>query len=156
LEQTRAKIPSLQYQVEQNEHFLAVLVGKAPGESLLPSFTLEDFTLPPELPLLIPSELVRARPDILGAEALLHASNAEYGVAISKLYPQLNLNADLGSQALTTGALFGGGSAVWSLVGQLHNPCSIQACPLKREQLSPLSMRLRQTTSPLFWKLFAT
>jgi outer membrane protein TolC len=55
----------------KTKHFLAVLVGKAPGESLLPSFTLEDFTLPAELPLLIPSELVRARPDILGAEALL-------------------------------------------------------------------------------------
>ncbi|EIM62515.1 efflux transporter outer membrane subunit [Desulfobacter postgatei] len=132
LEQTRAKIPSLQYQLEKNEHFLAVLVGKAPGKSLLPSFTLEDFTLPPELPLLIPSELVHARPDILGAEALLHASNAEYGVAISKLYPQLNLNADLGSQALTTGALFGGGSAVWRLVGQLTQPLFNPGLPAEK------------------------
>lgn len=132
LEQTRAKLPPLRYQIQQNEHFLAVLVGKAPGESLLPSFTLEDFTLPPELPLLIPSELVRARPDILGAEALLHASNAEYGVAISKLYPQLNLSADLGSQALTTGALFGGGSAVWSLVGQLTQPLFNPGLPAEK------------------------
>ena len=132
LEQTRAKLPPLRYQLQQNEHFLAVLVGKAPGESLLPSFTLEDFTLPPELPLLIPSELVRARPDILGAEALLHASNAEYGVAISKLYPQLNLSADLGSQALTTGALFGGGSAVWSLVGQLTQPLFNPGLPAEK------------------------
>ncbi|HAR34520.1 MAG TPA: RND transporter [Desulfobacter sp.] len=132
LEQTRAKIPSLQYQLEKTEHFLAVLVGKAPGKSLLPSFTLEDFTLPPELPLLIPSELVHARPDILGAEALLHASNAEYGVAISKLYPQLNLNADLGSQALTTGALFGGGSAVWRLVGQLTQPLFNPGLPAEK------------------------
>lgn len=89
---------------------------------MLPSFTFEDFTLPPELPLLIPSELVRVRPDILGAEALLHASNAEYGVAISKLYPQFTLSADFGSLALTTGALFGGSSAVWSLVEQLTQP----------------------------------
>jgi len=132
LEQTRAKIPLLHYQLQQNQHFLAVLVGKAPGESSLPSFTLEDFTLPPELPLIIPSELVHARPDILGAEALLHASNAEYGVAISKLYPQLNLNADLGSQALTTGALFGGGSAIWSLVGQLTQPLFNPGLPAEK------------------------
>ena len=132
LEQTRAKLPLLRYQLQQNEHFLAVLVGKAPGESSLPSFTLEDFTLPPELPLLIPSELVRARPDILGAEALLHAANAEYGVAISKLYPQLNLSADLGSQALTTGALFGAGSAVWSLVGQLTQPLFNPGLPAEK------------------------
>jgi outer membrane protein TolC len=84
------------------------------------------------LPLLIPSELVHARPDILGAEALLHASNAEYGVAISKLYPQLNLNADLGSQALTTGALFGAGSAVWSLVGQLTQPLFNPGLPAEK------------------------
>lgn len=132
LEQTRAKLPLLRYELQQNKHFLAVLVGKSPGESLLLSFTLEDFTLPPELPLLIPSELVHARPDILGAEALLHASNAEYGVAISKLYPQLNLSADLGSQALTTGALFGGGSAVWSLVGQLTQPLFNPGLPAEK------------------------
>ncbi len=132
LEQTRAKLPLLRYQLQQNEHLLAVLVGKAPGESLLPSFSLEDFTLPPELPLLIPSELVRARPDILAAESLLHASNAEYGVAISKLYPQLNLSADLGTQALTTGALFGGGSAVWSLVGQLTQPLFNPGLPAEK------------------------
>jgi len=132
LEQTRAKLPPLRYQLQQNEHLMAVLVGSAPGESLLPSFTLEDFTLPSELPLLIPSELVRARPDILGAEALLHAANAEYGVAISKLYPQLNLSADLGAQALTTGALFGAGSAVWSLVGQLTQPLFNPGLPAEK------------------------
>lgn len=132
LEQTRAQLTPLRYQLQQNDHFLAVLVGRAPGERLLPSFTLEDFTLPPELPLLIPSELVHARPDILGAEALLHASNAEYGVAVSKLYPQLNLSADLGSQALTTGALFGGGSAVWSLVGQLTQPLFKPGLPAEK------------------------
>lgn len=132
LEQTRAKLPLLRNQFQQNEHLLAVLVGKAPGESLSPSFTLEDFALPPKLPLLIPSELVRARPDILGTEALLHAANAEYGVAISKLYPQLNLSADLGSLALTAGALFGGGSAVWSLVGQLTQPLFNPGLPAEK------------------------
>jgi NodT family efflux transporter outer membrane factor (OMF) lipoprotein len=132
LEQTRAKLPLLRNQLQQNEHLLAVLMGKAPGKGLLPSFTLEDFDLPSELPLLIPSELVRARPDILAAEALLHAANAEYGVAISKLYPQLNLSADLGTQALTTGALFGGGSAVWSLVGQLIQPLFNPGLPAEK------------------------
>ncbi len=122
LEQTRASIPLLRNQIQQTEHLLAILAGHAPGAGILPSFTLEEFTLPSDLPLLVPSELVRARPDILGAEALLHAANAEFGVAISKLYPQLNLSADLGSLALTTGALFGSGSAVWSLVGQLTQP----------------------------------
>lgn len=132
LEQTRASLPLLRNQLQQDEHLLAVLVGRAPGAGLLPSFNLQDFTLPPELPLLVPSELVRARPDILGAEALLRAANAEYGVSISKLYPQLNLSANLGSQALTTGALFGSGSAVWSLVGQLTQPLFNPGLPAEK------------------------
>ncbi len=132
LEQTRAKLPLLRNQLQQNEHLLAVLIGKAPGEGPLPSFTLEDFDLPSELPLLVPSELVRARPDILGAEALLHAANAEYGVAISRMYPQLSLSGDLGTQALTTGALFGPGSAVWSLVGQLTQPLFNPGLPAEK------------------------
>lgn len=122
IEQRRATLPLLHYELQTNDHLLAVLVGKAPGEASMPSFSLEDFTLPSELPLLIPSELVRARPDILGAEALLEAANADYGVAISKLYPQFTLGTDLGSQALTLEKLFDGSSAVWDLVGQLTQP----------------------------------
>ena len=44
----------------------------------------------------MPSELVRRRPDIQASEALLHAANADYGVAVAKLYPQINLSANLG------------------------------------------------------------
>lgn len=132
VEQTRAGLPLLRNQIRQSENLLAVLVGRAPGAGGLPLFTLGDFALPPDLPLLVPSELVRARPDILAAEALLHAANAEYGVAISKLYPQIVLSADLGSQALTAGALFGGGSAVWSLVGQLTQPLFTPGLPAEK------------------------
>lgn len=121
-EQTRAELPALRKQLQQTEHLLAVLAGRAPGEAGVPAFTLADFTLPAELPLVVPSELVRHRPDIQAAEALLHAANADYGVAVAKLYPQVKLSANLGSQALTAAGLFGGGSAVWSLVAQLTQP----------------------------------
>lgn len=132
VEQTRAVIPALRSQREQAGHLLAVLSGQAPGTADLPVFNLEDFSLPEELPLLLPAELVRGRPDIQAAEALLHAANAEYGVAISKLYPQINLSASLGSQALTTGALFGSGSTVWSLVGQLAQPLFNPGLPAEK------------------------
>lgn len=131
-EQTRAGIPLLRDQLQQNDHLLAVLVGRAPGAGDLPSFTLEDFVLPRALPLLVPSELVRARPDIQAAEALLHAANAEYGVAVSRLYPQITLSADLGSQALTTSALFGSGSLVWNLVAQLTQPLFNPGLPAEK------------------------
>jgi len=122
MEQTRAELPVLRKQLQQTEHLLAVLAGRAPGAGDLPAFTLAGFTLPAELPLVVPSELLRRRPDIQAAEALLQAANADYGVAVANLYPQIKLSANLGSQALSSGALFGGGSAVWSLLGQLTQP----------------------------------
>ncbi len=132
MEQTRAGIPLLRSQLQQSEHLLAVLAGRAPGVAGLPSFSLPEFSLPATLPLIVPAELVRTRPDIQAAEALLHAANAEYGVAVAKLYPQLNLSANLGSQALTTGALFGSGSAIWSLVGQLTQPLFNPGLPAEK------------------------
>lgn len=121
-EQTRAGLPLLRKQLDQSEHLLATLSGQAPGSAEVPGFTLDEFKLPVDLPVVLPSELVRRRPDIQAAEALLHAANADYGVAVAKLYPQISLSANLGSQALTTGALFGGGTAVWSVLGQLTQP----------------------------------
>lgn len=132
IEETRAELPVLRQQLQQIEHLLAVLAGRAPGAGSIPAFTLADFTLPAELPLFVPSELLRRRPDIQAAEALLQAANADYGVAVANLYPQIKLSANLASQALTTGALFGGGSAVWSLVGQLTQPLFNPGLPAEK------------------------
>lgn len=132
VEQTRAGIPALRTQRDQTAHLLAALSGNPPGKTGLPSFLLSDFTLPADLPVLVPSELVRRRPDIQAAEALLHAANAEYGVAVAKLYPQLTLSASLGSQALSAGNLFGSGSLVWGLVGQLTQPLFNPGLPAEK------------------------
>ena len=84
------------------------------------------------LPLTVPSELLRQRPDIQGAQALLHAASADYGVAVARAYPQINLSAQLGTQALSTGALFGSGAAVWGLLGQLTQPLFNPALPAEK------------------------
>lgn len=139
VEQTRAGLPVLRKQLEQTEHLLAVLAGQPPGAEVVPAFTLDEFRLPADLPVLLPSELVRRRPDIQAAEALLHAATADCGVAVAKLYPQLDLSASLGSQALTTGALFGAGSAVWSVMTQLTQPLFNPGLPAeKRASLAAL------------------
>lgn len=122
VEQSRASIPQLRNNFEQSRHLLSVLVGLTPGNLNMPSFVLADFTLPSHLPVVIPSELVRQRPDIQASEALLQAANAQYGIAISKRYPQINLSADIGSEALSASNLFGAGTLVWGLVGQLAQP----------------------------------
>lgn len=132
LEQTRAGMPALRKQLEHSEHLLAVLAGQAPGAATVPEFRLADFVLPTDLPLVLPSELVRRRPDIRAAEALLHAANAEYGVAVARLYPRLDLSASLGTQALTVGSLFGAGSAAWGLLAQLTQPLFDAGLPAEK------------------------
>src|SRR3990167_7829622 len=132
LEQARSGLPLLHKQEQQAAHLLAMLAGRAPGAAALPSFTLRDFHLPEALPRVIPSELVRRRPDVQAAQALLQAASADHGVAVARLYPQIRLSASLGSQALSMGALFGGESAVWGLIAQLTQPLFNPALPAER------------------------
>ena len=121
-EQNLAGLPPLRNKLPQADHLLAVLLGEAPSQARIPRFELADFHLPAQLPVVVPSELVRQRPDVQASTALLHVATAQYGVAVSNLYPQINLSASLGTQALTTGALFGPGSAIWTLAGALAQP----------------------------------
>ncbi len=122
LEQLNATLPGLRNRLEQTRHLLALLSGQSPAAAELPSFTLADFALPGELPLSVPSQLVRRRPDIRASEALLHAASAQVGVAVARLYPQLTLRAALGSEALSGASLFGPGALIWSLAGQMAQP----------------------------------
>jgi NodT family efflux transporter outer membrane factor (OMF) lipoprotein len=120
--QTRATIPPLEKQLAQTRHLLAVLVGSFPGETSFPEIDLDAMTLPQELPLSLPSNLVRQRPDILASEALLHAASAQIGVATANLYPQITLSAGLGVEASTFGELFNSNAAVWNFGGGLLQP----------------------------------
>src|SRR4249919_2593488 len=122
LAQIRAVLPDLQRQVEQVRHRLAVYVGQPPGAAKLPEFRLAELQLPPELPLSLPSELARQRPDIRAAEALLHQAAARVGVATANLYPQITLSANLGSLASTGGDLFSSGSGFYVLGAALTQP----------------------------------
>lgn len=120
-ELTRAGLPPLRKALQQAEHLLAVLAGREPSQGV-PAFTLADFSLPERLPVAVPSEWARARPDIQAAEAALRAAHGELGAAIARRYPQLTLSANLGTQALTPASLFSGPSSIWSLLGQLTQP----------------------------------
>jgi NodT family efflux transporter outer membrane factor (OMF) lipoprotein len=122
LAQTRGLVPGLQRQLEQVRHRLAVYVGQSPGEAQLPQFHLADLQLPAQMPLSLPSELARQRPDIRAAEALLQQAGARVGVATANLYPQITLSANAGSLATRAGDLFGGGTAFYLLGASLSQP----------------------------------
>ena len=101
---------------------LAVYVGDFPGNAQLAKFDLAKLNLPERIPLSIPSDLVRQRPDIRAAEAYIKSTNALVGVATANLLPQITLSGAMGSQALTTGALFGPNAAIWSVAGGVFQP----------------------------------
>jgi NodT family efflux transporter outer membrane factor (OMF) lipoprotein len=119
---TEATLPPLRQKLAQTEHLLATLAGRAPGEWRLGPIGLTDITLPGDLPVTLPSELVRQRPDILVAEAQLHRSSAEIGVATAALFPSLTLNGSYGVSNTTVGDLFKDASAFWSYGATVGTP----------------------------------
>ena len=123
LAQTRAAVPPLEKRIAQTRHLLAVLAGRFPGDAAdLPEFDLEGFRLPEELPVSLPSSLVRQRPDIRSAEEVLHAASATVGVATANLYPQITLSARYGTEASQIGDLFQPGTAAWGIGAGLLQP----------------------------------
>jgi NodT family efflux transporter outer membrane factor (OMF) lipoprotein len=121
--QTRVLLPALEKRLAQTRHLLAILAGRFPADAAdLPEFELEGLQLPGELPVSLPSSLARQRPDILAAEALLHAASARIGVATANLYPQLTLTGSFGSQALQASDLFASGTSFWNLGAGVLQP----------------------------------
>ncbi|MHB8530170.1 MAG: efflux transporter outer membrane subunit, partial [Caulobacteraceae bacterium] len=106
LEADRALLPPLAQQLDQARHGLALLVGRPPGAWRAPDFSMAGFSPPATIPISLPSQLVRRRPDILAAEADLHADVADLGVAAAALYPDVRLTAGLTQEALTTARFF--------------------------------------------------
>jgi len=121
LEQTRATLPPLERDLSRTRHQLAVLAGRLPSEAALPVFELDVFALPLELPITVPSELARQRPDIRASEALLHQASAQIGVATANLYPKITLTGDFGSSTNQFHNMFAGPS-VWSIGASLLQP----------------------------------
>ena len=83
-----ALLASLRQKASQAAHLLALLQGLAPSDAAAPpDVPLDSLTLPVDLPVSLPSELVRQRPDILSAEAQLPVASANTGVATAAMFP---------------------------------------------------------------------
>jgi NodT family efflux transporter outer membrane factor (OMF) lipoprotein len=118
VEQTRAGIAPLRVQLAQAEHQLAVYVGRTPAEGASAAPSLEQLSLPTDLPLTLPSTLARQRPDIRASEALLHQASANVGVATANQYPQINLTGSTGLEGTQLSDLVN----VWSVGAGLTQP----------------------------------
>jgi NodT family efflux transporter outer membrane factor (OMF) lipoprotein len=115
-------LPALRAQRELAAHQLAVLTGDAPALARLPGLRLEQIALPGKLPLLLPAQLVRQRPDIRASEALLQKAGANVGVATADLYPKLALSGSFSTSQLDLSQVFSNGINVWSLGANLVQP----------------------------------
>jgi len=123
LAQTQASLPLLQIELSKTRNALSVYIGEVPSQSHLPTFHLADLELPQDLPVSIPSDFIRQRPDIRAAEATLHSASAQIGVATANLLPQLNITGtDFGWSALRLEHLFRDTSVFWDLVANLVQP----------------------------------
>lgn len=122
LAQTEATLPPLLKQLAQQRNLLAALAGGFPSEDLPEKFELSSLQLPEELPVSLPSQLVRQRPDVRQAEENLHAASAQIGIARANRLPNITLTADAGTMALEAGKMFAGGAGFWDIGAGLTQP----------------------------------
>ncbi|MES2488150.1 MAG: efflux transporter outer membrane subunit [Pseudomonadota bacterium] len=101
-----ASVPELLRRRNDLTNALALLLGEQPRA--LDAQLHESMPLP-SLPINVPtdvdSELARKRPDILRAEARLHAATAAIGVAKADFYPRIGLRGRIGVEAFESGDL---------------------------------------------------
>jgi NodT family efflux transporter outer membrane factor (OMF) lipoprotein len=111
---TQALLAPLEQNASQAEHLLAMLEGVVPSKANLPDIDLAELSLPADLPLSLPSDLVNQRPDILSSEALMHLASANIGIATAAMFPSFSLSGTYGG-ASTTLANLSAVSKFWSI-----------------------------------------
>lgn len=108
-------LPGLRQQLAATQNQLATYLGVTPAQLDIHPITLDDVSLPTDVPVSLPSTVVAQRPDIRAAAAQLHAATATVGVATADMLPKLTLSGSAGSQAVHSGGLFKTGTGAWSI-----------------------------------------
>ena len=111
----QALLAPLEQNLSQAEHLLATLEGEFPSKADLPEINLNKFSLPIDLPVSLPSDLVNQRPDILAAEAQMHVASAKIGVATALMFPSFSLNGTFGTSGTNFGNLTASSGKFWSI-----------------------------------------
>jgi multidrug efflux system outer membrane protein len=127
LRNTEATIPQTRQQLAEAVRRLEILLGEYPAGAVvqLDDAQLRALAMPDPLPAVpagLPSSLLERRPDLIAAEAGLHAAVANVGVAKARLYPTLTLTGSAGYTSGELDQLFQSGNDIWSLVGDVVMP----------------------------------
>ena len=118
----QALLAPLKQKISQADHLLATLEGVMPSQIILPDTDLTGLSLPVDLPLSLPSDLVNQRPDILSAEAQMHVASANIGVATAAMFPSFSLNGTYGAAGSSFGNLSSANSRFWSIGPSVTTP----------------------------------
>ena len=118
-ESAQARLPEFQADIVRRIHALGVLTGGFSGD-LRARLGSSKPTLPvaPKLPVVLPSQVIAARPDLRVAYLQWAASTAQIGVAMADRFPRFNIPMSLGTTASNLSDLFSGASLAWSLALQ--------------------------------------
>jgi len=124
LSNAEAQLAPIDQNVAQAMNRLALLLALPPGalvERLGPP-PQDDVALPPEVPVGLPGDLLRRRPDILRSEAELHAATARVGQAKAQLFPSITLGGVAGLQSVHASSLSDWASRFWLGGAQVSIP----------------------------------
>lgn len=108
-------------QVAQDENALNLLAGAPVPDELLPT-ELGRVSPPKEIASGLSSEVLLLRPDVLQAENLLMAANADIGAARAAFFPRISLTATIGTASSDLSGLFKSGAGTWSYAPQIVMP----------------------------------
>ncbi len=116
-----ANLPGLRQQLAALRHALAVLLGRTP-DAAPPDLDLASLTLPAQVPVVVPSDLLKSRPDIEAAGAALIAASADVGAATAQMFPSITLSAGLGQGGFSWPVVTSGAGALWAIGASLTQP----------------------------------
>lgn len=116
-----ASLPAARQQLLTTRHALAVLLGRTPDQAP-PPLDLASLHVPEQVPVSVPSDLLKARPDIEAADATLKAAAADVGVATAQMFPSITLNASMGQGGFSWPVALSGAGAIWSIGASITQP----------------------------------
>ena len=122
LAQAQTAQPPLGQALEAVRTRLAVYLGHYPSAARLEVVDLDGLTLPRDLPVVLPSKLVRQRPDVRAAESQLAMATAQAGIAAANLLPQITLGLGYGPQASSPSGFNLGQNLAWNTGLNLLQP----------------------------------
>jgi NodT family efflux transporter outer membrane factor (OMF) lipoprotein len=120
--QTEASIPRMEASMKLAENTLSVLLGTYLKNTKLTMPSPTVYNRMPTVPVGVPSDLLRRRPDVIAAEMDFYAATANVGVAVANLYPKFSLTGSLSSGASKFEDVFLNKNAGWSLGANITQP----------------------------------